>query len=379
MKTSVAWNFIKKYKIHIILCLGFCAFISLVTLLCINWTNLKIIYAAGSSAIAPLMERLNLVYKQENQNSNIDLNVSPTGSGNGIEAIVNNKKQLGNVSRTPFVEEAGAPAFANNSKQSGKFSNQWEKEKIKTITLGWDSIAIIYKLNDDSILDINNDNIGNLFQAFSGNKQISFHDLDKNINSSANLKPYARTGGAVKSGTTEAFIKSTNLNFTKDDATSNAIQTISSGSYSKEIITTKESNIETWMQIKNAKVGAITYLSGGFVLSNLNEIRDSGFKIATYNGISLSIDTVTNGYDWYRPLNTLASIKVDDYVKNWVEWVITESLKPNSKVYSTYNELGIIPISNEQYNSMTIDSNFWVSDYQLIMSRKQVTYGALSS
>ncbi len=379
MKTSVAWNFIKRHKIHLILCLGFCAFISFVILLCINWTNLKIIYAAGSSAIAPLMEQLNVVYRQTNKNANIDLNVSPTGSGNGIESIVSNKKQLGNVSRSPSIEEAGAPAFDNNPKISGKFSEQWEREQIKTITLGWDSIAIIYKLNDDNILNIDDNNISNLFQAFAGSKKLTFNELDNKINSDVILKPYARTGGATKSGTTEAFIKSTNLKVSDDKATQDAIKVISNGSYSKEIITTKESNIETWMQIKNAEIGSITYLSGGFVISNLNEIKNNGFKIATYNSNVLSINKVTKGYNWYRPLNTLASTNVDDYVKDWVDWVIIQSLNKDSKVYSTYNLLGIIPIDEKQYSSMKINNSFWVSDYELIKNRKEISYGALNS
>ena len=376
-------SFITKHKLLLSISLGMITVGTIIGLLFVNWNNLKIIYAAGSSAVAPLLEQLNLEYEENPKDAAIDMNVSPTGSGNGIEVAARGTKHLGNVSRSPRVSEAGAPSINDEPAISGTYSNQWEQRKLKTITWGWDAIAIVYKPRISNFeLDINASNIVKLYETISGLNSNTLSSLNGSgsNNDNTTIIPYARTGGAIKSGTTEAFIKSSNLNF-DENAASNAISILENGSYTNSVITTKESNIETWMQIRNANYGAMTYLSGGFVISNLQEITNYGFKVATYNGISLTNSTITNGYDWYRPFNSIVSIEVEDYVKNWIEWAIN----PNNVIADkVFNQVGIIRLTNDQLNSMCSNNvfdvsdikSFWTSDYELISIRNVISYGA---
>ena len=386
MYLKKAKNFLKKHKVLLIVLSTILTFVTTITLLSINWTDLKIIYAAGSSAVAPLMEALNpSISTSKDSFGNIDLNVSSTGSGNGIEVAINGSKHLGNVSRFPKLSEAGSPSFDNNPAITGAYSKEWENRKLKTITIGWDAICIIYKPKNPSfVLDINDKNIASLYQVISGTKQLNLSSLngDDSIVDNTTIKPYARTGGAIKSGTTEAFLTNSNLSFNNEQI-KEAIHILEIGAYKSNVITTKESNIETWVQIKNADYGAMTYLSGGFVLSNIKEINNYGFKVATYNGIEIKEETITNGYNWYRPFNTITSISVDDYVKYWVQWVLDPK---NTYVDNIFSKIGIVRLNEKQLSSMCINDNFdfnyssfWVSDYQLIKETKKIHYGAITN
>lgn len=383
-------NWIKSYKKTIITIILIALIGTSVGLLFVNWSNLQIIYSAGSSAVYPLFEELNIAYKQ-GTDKNVDMNVLPTGSGNGLESIANSLKDLGNMSRSPTIKETGLPSINGKDAISGIYSKSWIDNELKTITWGWDAICIVYKpLNKDFVMDINQSNIQYLFNCVSGNQSYTLNDFKKQdsiVNDNTVITPYARTGGAVKSGTTEAFLTSTHLNINSD---SNSYHDIEIGNYGGNVKTTNESNVSTWIQVKDGPVGSLTYLSGGFVLKNINDIYANGFKVATYNNIELSEENITNGYNWFRPLNSIMSINAPNYVKDWVFWVINELYNwldkkengyntENNLVIQAFKNVNVVLLTKQQLLSMCNNneiSGFWASDYTLFENGKSGPFGA---
>lgn len=324
-----------------------------ISLLCINWTNLSVLYASGSSSVFPLMKLLSQTYqKHKNGLKPIDVMVESTGSGTGLEKILTNKTSFGNLSYSPdknIVET---------------YVNEWSSAKIKTITLGIDGIALVYKANVD--LNINQDNIDDIYLTFSGVESKTFKDLGANgKDENLRLIPFARTGGRTKSGTTEAFVKNSGFKLDKNNEKLNqALENIDTGAYGPNLVeTTKESQAESWNQVLSYnKNGSIVYLSTGFVLQNYQTIVDNGYKVATYNGKSLSKENIQNGnYNWTRMLNTLVRLEnLNDNIKIWIDWLFTNYSK--NYVQNAYNNIGIIQLDQSQIDSMKKGNDFWVDD-----------------
>ncbi|MGL4950510.1 MAG: PstS family phosphate ABC transporter substrate-binding protein [Mycoplasma sp.] len=362
----------RSLKKWIVGCVTAISIVAPITLLSINWTKLKIVYAAGSSAVAPLMmdlsEAYTKTYKQFGLDEKIELNVAVTGSGAGLESIVNGTKHMGNVSWGPNKSKIkDTPTL--------KAKTAWANKKIKTLTLGIDGIGVIYKGNFD--LDINSNNIKTLYSAVAGVNSYTYGDLIGSANS-LSIKPYARAGGAAKSGTTDAFLKDSGFSIS-GHSSQPYYKMLNTGSYGNNVESTRESNVETWNQISsNGGVdGAITYLSAGFILNNIDRITKSGFRVATYNGTKLSFPEITVNYNWYRPLNTLISIGDNDpVIKKWVTW-FTENYyrsddvdKPDGStsnvIRKTITDAGVVPLSKNQLESMaSITKNYWISDFEL--------------
>ena len=137
----------------------------------------------------------------KNYHSNVEVSTNSGGSSYGISSVLNNTKNIGTVSKSP------EKTAVNN----GEFNDDWVNDKIKTITIGKDPIGIIYKSDSDLVIDKNN--INNLYKAFCGYEQINFSSLDDSTsNLNKKIVPFARTGGAKESGTSEAFLYDSNLN-----------------------------------------------------------------------------------------------------------------------------------------------------------------------
>lgn len=345
----------------------------------VNWNGSTIIYSSGSSAVFPLMTILG---EQYNGPGEIDLVVEAGGSGTGVTKIVTSKTQMGNLSRSPKVSEAGLPAGTTGAptQKDYQFQKQWIDNKLKTITLGWDGICVVYKpyAGDTTVLDINEKNYETLFKAFAGNTQVSYSELDeKPTVSTQYLKPYARNGGSKKSGTADAFYNYSGFDVKK--LPEKTIDALKYGSYGEITKQTKENNSEVWAYISEGTdlEGRITYLSTGFVLNNLDLIKSKGFKIATYKKTELASDKINNGYDWVRPLNTVISLNSKDdknsrSVKTFIEWVMsgpdTNKNQYDKHLDKLFKEVGIKQLSETEYKTMMINNNFWVDDYQLIKS-----------
>lgn len=365
------------------LCLG------LIVGFSVDWKNPKWIYVSGSSTVQPLINEISKIYTQAEVISEAG------GSSTGIYNVVNYNKDVGATSREPQVHEAGLPAVANEQAISGEYSTAWNELQIKTITIGFDGIGLIYKFNNSekySDLVINNNNILNLYDAFTGSGEINSLNQIQNDLPNIKIRAYARTGGSNTSGTAEAFLKNSGFKLpepgNKDYERWERIDDIlSSGKYGPSVQQTAESNLITWSNIKanssNNDFAYMTYLSAGFIKNNYDDILKAGFKVALYQEDGQKpvelIDSnkqeinVPDKYKWYRPLDLIVRLKDDDKledIKQFIEFIHDESLKPNSKLLNIYNQLGYISLSEEKWNTMCIDDtynsqNFWTSDYEI--------------
>ncbi|MGL5308578.1 MAG: PstS family phosphate ABC transporter substrate-binding protein [Metamycoplasmataceae bacterium] len=285
-------------------------------------SNTPLINAAGSSAVQPLMAAFS------NKYTPADLVTQAGGSGAGIRAIIDGTRQIGMASKSPGVIKT-----LDESEQS-EDQEKWIKRDIKTVTIAWDGMGLVYKpSSNDANVDVNSKTLLNVYKAFAGHEELTYEDLgvegDKTV-----ISPYARSGGAVVSGTADAFYKDSNLKYEvapDEDEKKLLDDSLLNGNYGKFTKTTSESNSQAWSFFKNEnKVGSMVYLSAGFISNNMNEIERSGFKVATYNSIPAEVDKITNGYDWYRPLNLMISIaesKELAAIKELIDWILAPEEK----------------------------------------------------
>ncbi|MEG2245674.1 MAG: substrate-binding domain-containing protein [Malacoplasma sp.] len=328
-----------------------------------TWTNFPSISIGGSSAVEPLSSALG------NKYNDADVSVVAGGSSAGIKYAALSEKDIGNASTNPYskVEEA---TIAKNGWDRGV----WDTKQMKTVTIAWDAIAIVYKppsdFKDDLI--ISNSNIVKLYEIFAGLTAVPLRDMNLNTPSNINFIPYARTGGASASGTASSFL--TESSFTASKTIPSNINTIlKSGQYGSHTTTTNESNIESWTRIKSdGKVGSIIYLSLGFVKKNIAEIERSGFKVALYqnekpgsipsNPIKntendkLGIDT----YAWFSPLNSIFSLTAaSPAVKEFMWWIFSDEQSE-----SIISEYGFIPL-NQNYKKTMLSNPLPAVDINL--------------
>ena len=287
-----------------------------------------LINAAGSSAVQPLMVAFSNKYFPS------DLVTQAGGSGAGIRAVIDGTKEIGMASKNPGVIKMLAPGEKPSADQI-----KWIKNEIKTVTIAWDGMGLVYKTaNKNTEIDVNEKTIKNIYTAFAGNKKVTFADIG-GIGDNTQIHPYARSGGSVVSGTADAFYKDSNLKYEVDDAEKEILNSaMINGQYGSYTKTTAESNSQAWSFVKNEnKIGSMTYLSAGFINNNRKEIENEGFKIATYNKISIDIQNITEGYNWYRPLNLMLSIKTDTpnsepfkinnfSSQNLIEWILSSEI-----------------------------------------------------
>ncbi|MGL5246012.1 MAG: PstS family phosphate ABC transporter substrate-binding protein [Mycoplasmoidaceae bacterium] len=316
--------------------------------------NFPTINAAGSSAVSPLMTLL------ANKYDAADVVVQAGGSGLGIQVVVNGTKDIGMASKNPKIFDKPLDPQAED----------WTKREIKTVTIAWDGMGIVYKPpsnQPDFQLDITKATIAKIYLAFAGFDNVPFTDLGST--SEINIIPYARDGGGKQSGTADAFFKDSQLEW-KEEITDVATQekitkALQDGQYGRNTFKTAESNSQAWSFFKaDDKRGSMIYLSAGFIINNKTEIENAGFKIATYSGIPIDDNKITKGYDWYRPLNIMISIlTAKEYIKDFAEWIISDpTLNPIPQ--EIINKAGYIELTEAQKLTMTdpISKEFWIPD-----------------
>lgn len=315
----------------------------------IPWSNIQTINAAGSSAVQPLLAKISNVYTKA------DLVTQAGGSGAGIKLIANSQKDIGMASKNPKIvgpgSESADPAVKKN----------WKKKRIKTVTIAWDGLGIIYKPKNanDKILDINQNNIGKIYQAFAGFKQLRFSDLDPKWNSDSdiNILAFARSGGSAVSGTADAFFKDSGFKNYDSNLSEDEKNALKNGSYGPYTTPTNESNSQAFSFIKDLGPGIMTYLSAGYILNNEKQIEDAGFKIATYNGIKISDNKISEkgGYEWFRPLNLMVSLaSLENKSKDLINAIFTDT-----KIRKIIKDEGYINLSKNQIESMGTKKDFW--------------------
>ena len=307
----------------------------------------------GSTAVLPLINALSPYIDF------IDVVTSAGGSGVGISSIIDGTKEIGIASTHPDILSLGL----DNAKYQ-----IWDEKRVKTVTIAWDGIVLVYKpspASADKPLIINEENLAKIYHAFSGDKQFKLGDLLNN-NDETIIVPYARNGGSSVSGTTDAFFKDSHLNYKdsaywkslKQNEVDNITNAITNGGYGSNIIQTAESNSQAWSVAKNGPEGSFVYLSAGFVINNIEEIQKYGFKVALYGeqGISpLEPGVIANTYNWYRPLNLMYSmthVKNIPEIPRMIAWILF-----NEQAKQIINNEGYVPLSETSLKSMGWNGN----------------------
>lgn len=376
------------------------ATVGLITGLSVDWSFPSWIYISGSSTMQQFLQSISDIYSPS------EVIIDAGGSSVGVDNLINGKKNIASSSKSPSKSTAGIPSYDNNLEVVGKYQQQWQKENIKTVSIAFDAIGIVYK--DTGILKgkdvvITPNTILWLYLAFSGYQPVNGLNLTLNSipnsweldtsNPENNLVPFARTGGSVQSGTGESFLLDSKLlkekgnydaanvlkqynalsktpTITNDPLNDESIYSIlHSGQYGSYVKTTSESNLQTWQSVKSysGKGIPITYLSSGFIKSNYQDIINSGYKIAMYwteengtNPVSLlnisdnkvTSDNICIGYNWYRPMNLILSGNSAEYIKSFVQWIIGSMLFENSYIMEIYKEQGFIPLDATTIKTM---------------------------
>ncbi|PAK21420.1 hypothetical protein CJJ23_02100 [Mycoplasmopsis agassizii] len=359
----------KKNKLKLLFMLTPVALFSL-TILAVSCIPQNVIDAKGSSSVLPFMAALRRAY--QNYDKEAEINIQAGGSGLGIALIAENGTTLGNASKSP------ASAVRGTSLES-----HWKENRIKTITLGKDGIVLLMKLPSNLNADdfsINKDNINNLYTAFAGNEDVklsNFYNKDDQQNldllNNINLIPFARSGGANSSGTAEAFLKDSNIK-PKESLSSSVKTILTSGDYGLKTKITAEANAEAYnrFKIEGNENGSVIYLSAGYVLNNLEQIKNDGFTLINYfqnskseinnNTVSATLENIEKGtYKWVRPFNTMISLKhAAEGTKNFIDYIFFNGVfnsQNKELVNNVFNELGVVELSLEEKITMFKNSS----------------------
>lgn len=307
------------------------------------FVNTSTISIGGSSAVLPLINAY------ANQYKSADIITSAGGSGVGISSIIDGTKEIGMVSKDPDIK---------NLDPNNNDYKVWKEKEVKTLTIAYDAIAIVYKPSNNFELDINENNISKIYQAFSGIKKVTLGELNNSDNDNNTvIKPYARNGGASISGTADGFLKNSGFkdwdysNYEKWNKEQKEIANIlEEGNYGSNVTQTAESNSQAWNRVKDGQEGSMIYLSAGFVIKNIKTIESNGFKVATYMGEKLNLENVAKGYQWYRPFNLIYSMKQirnNNDIINALMWMLFDE-----KAKKICGEKGFVFLNEEQIKNM---------------------------
>lgn len=375
-------------KIAKISCIGLCLLcpLVLITVFATSWGKQSNVSCVGSSGVKPFVELISQNYSKQS----LDITVEAGGSGFGIDELVRDHCNIGTTSINPYQ------LLKNNDEAY----NAWKQKRIKTITIGWEAICLVYKLPSNLSLQaqknfevsITKKNVKKLFSTFSGfkeddeinwldfipeNTQKNFNENDKFILENNNIIPYVRSGGNTTSGTAMAFCRETHFNdFNFDTLPVHQRQAFEAGQYGHdiEIYQTDEANSRSWdMFCKNNIPGSMLYLSSGFVETNMKLIKDYGYKIAKYEGVEYNLQTAKNHeYKWFRPINcsfSLANEKIKKFLQDTLDnWTVNDEL---------FTKNGAFLVSKTEIKSMYLENQEWLSDAEIEEREGQTVYGAV--
>jgi ABC-type phosphate transport system substrate-binding protein len=90
------------------------------------------------------------------------------------------------------------------------------------------------------------------------------------------------------------------------------------------------------MFTKSDNPGQIVYLSSGFVQQNSKLIKSKGYGIMAYgNNVTYSMEAIDtkDGYNWFRPLNSMISLNSKSSVgKDFLKTILNEYGKPGREL-----------------------------------------------
>ncbi|MCF0218113.1 MAG: PstS family phosphate ABC transporter substrate-binding protein [Malacoplasma sp.] len=338
--------------------------VALITYFAVPWNSTTLLSLVGSSSLQPLMNELSNVYKAA------DFIVQGGGSGFGIKSIATNTTNIGLSSKDPYLTIKNATVDNN-----GFTKDDWNNLNIKTFTIAFDNIAVIYKADDKKdILNIDQSNIYDIYSIFAGTYQCSLSNLIANYNGvdkNSVFLPYSRTGGSNTSGTASTFLEQFQ-DFNWDSEISQhpdyqkTLDILNSGDYQGNVRSTNESNVETWNKVSEEnKDGAITYLSLSFVIENYDLITKSGYIVATVNGIdpyqyylehNKQLDTsFLKNYKWFSVYNLMVCLNnMSDAIKDFIGWIYF-----NQTALNLIDKLALVPVGNNlEYLKSMLNSKY---------------------
>ncbi len=350
--------------------------VGLVVGLSVNWSHTTFISAMGSSGARGIVNRFGQLY--HDQYEDIEINAESGGTATGLTNVSLELCDIGNSTNNP-------KPFVDNLKLT------WGA--MKTYTLGWEAIALVYKMpeglsdNAKSAFDIsiNSENIDDLLAVFSGyngdnwteGDDSYYHFLTPAAKAQIDLNPddiqacqapilpYARSGGNRSASASIAFSNSKNIHL-ETHLSVDQQKAFEGGQYGKDrkVYETDESNAQAWSMFEyNDLPGQMVYMTSSFFNeNNMNIIKQKGYKLALYNGVSLldskgnfSLDKVCikdGGYNWFRPINCSLSVKNENarYFMSWVFYVLVQQFR--SQYIEEVRKLGIKELDDFQIGSM---------------------------
>ena len=89
----------------------------------------------------------------------------------------------------------------------------------------------------------------------------------------------------------------------------------------------------------------------------------NNYGILSYNSYEYNVEDINVHYKFFRSLNLMLSINSNNQTKKFILDIINYSMDVG------FTNLGAKGINHDQYNSMFIDSDFWVDDVALMEQR----------
>ena len=339
--------------------------------------SIKNISTVGSTDLKPFIEPLAEEYTK--QHHEYDVTVEAGGSDYGIEETAYGLADIGNATKNTFKTV------------KDYYKQEWINIRAKTVTLGWEGICVVYippkgisadaKAKLNTILDMNSENIGNLYRTFSGFKDeqltskptmglflndTSLSPTDKQLFENQQIVPFARSGGYVTSGTTSSFYNDSHFDFDQNTLTEKQRNAFKFGNYGNDwrVYDTDEANTRAWDLFNRYKIpGSMVYLSSGFVKQNEKLIKDEGYGIFSYNSVVFNVEDInkTDGYNFYHPLNMTLSVD-EKKSTDFVGFLISDSWKDK------WIEMGAREVNKDEKDSMLIDQG-WMTDVDVSVQR----------
>lgn len=386
--------------------------VGLIVGLSVNWDHTKTISCIGSSGVKPFMDAFGESFRKSN--NGYDVTVDSGGSTYAISQVANGYCNFGNASKNTY----------NDVHKDAEVLRLWETEKLKTVTIGWEAIGIIYHipngLTQNAInhfdLYMCNDNINYLYAAFSGfdeyydqdnqikplNKEFtSFYqfltpdakanmtEADIAICKNTQIVPATRSGGATVANSSLSFAIESNLNVNMTPKQKMAFTGGQFGS-DRKVIQTDESNAkgyEAFDGLNEKYPGLMVYLTSAFtepektkkIISDNKSYKFMSYQPSGSNNIfKYEYDNFDNGYDFIRPLNIAVRTKTDyskfEDNKKFIDFLFGDNYEDILK------KNGAKALKTVQWQTMLLDNKFWVGDLELEATRTEDTkniYGAI--